>query len=517
MGVYARPSNNNGFLPTTKQKGMRMVGQWGKRVSAALVALALVHAGATWWVGKKIEAYYHGAQHWQLPANAQAALAEKGLVITLQPQAFKRGWFASTAEFAVRAESSGTALPDVLWQQKIFHGPLPWQRLLRLQWRPVLATGAVRLNTQAMQATLAEYLPEGWLRELSQALSLTYKLGFNGAATSEFRAQALALTQGGSRWQSEPMHVQATVDSEGRLQAFDAQVQQLLFVAEQWLEQFSFQLDVDGLQVAAKQKALSGERWQYTSHSKAKAINVHLHDEQANHTLEVQLQGIAAQQRSNLGTSAHGDIVHASHNEGSIADVALNGRSLGSLQLAWLLENLAIGALANLADLGAEDMATLDELLAVMLALKPTFALQQLTWQNQGGEATLHAKASAGPNELLAPELGVVPKARAQVGLLFDGPMLQQLAKDVDAITTQYRNTSDERNALVESLAMYDVWLGELVAFNMLQQEDERYRLDVELELEQGLRLFLNGYDVSESELAAAWFMLMLLFSGTAP
>jgi len=494
-----------------------MVGQWGRRFGVALAALTLVYVGATWWVGKQIEAHYHDVQYWQVPQNLQTALAEKGLEITFEPQVFKRGLLSSTASFALRARSQDEPLPKVLWQQKIIHGPLPWQRLLRLQWKPVLATGSVYLDSKAMQTTLTEYLPEGWLRELSQALSLTYNVAFDGATTSEFRAQALALSQEGSRWQSEPMHIQATVGSEGRLQSFDVSVQQLLLVGEQWLAQFSFQLDVQGLLVTLRQKALHGERLQYDSHSKAKLINVHLHDEQDNSAIEMQLQEVASQQHSELGVSANGDVVHASHSKGSIGDVAVNGRSLGSLQFAWLVENLDVGALARLADLGAEDMATLDELLATLLALKPTFELQQLTWQNQGGKATLNAQASAGPNELLTPELGVVPKARAKTGLLFDGPMLQQLAKDIDAVTTQYHNTSDERNTLVESLAMYDVWLGELVGLNMLQQEDERYRLDVELELEQGLRLFLNGYDVSESEMAAAWFMLMLMFSGSAP
>src|SRR5699024_10112479 len=174
------------------------------------------------------------------------------------------------------------------------------------------------------------------------------------------------------------------------------------------------QKDVNVCLFTRRQITWCGYSLQYDSHIKTKLINVHLHDEQDNSAIEMQLQEVASQQHSELGVSANGDVVHASHSKGSIGDVAVNGRSLGSLQFAWLVENLDVGALARLADLGAEDMATLDELLATLLALKPTFELQQLTWQNQGGKATLNAQASAGPNELLTPELGVVPKARAK-------------------------------------------------------------------------------------------------------
>lgn len=494
-----------------------MAARWGKYLAGVLVVIALVYVGSTWWVGKQIERHYHNASYWQLPSSIQAVLQERELAIELLPGEFKRGVFSSTAAFSARSYSGETALPTVFWQQEIAHGPWPLARLLRLQWLPVLATGAMGLDTDKMRSALAEYLPEGWQNELSKALSLTYKVAFDGATKVRFGAQALMLESNGSRWQSQPAWIHADIDAEGRLTSFDANINQFVVVAEQWLPQFSLQLEVQKLVASMQQSSLRNNRLQYDNHTSVALLNVHLHDEQENNTVEVELAELDSQQHSTFTLSPRGVVIEEANTKGSLGELMINGRRLGSLTMQWAAENVDVGALTELGNLADDKASTFDALLTAILSPKPKLELQQLAWQNSAGSANMAIFAHAEPNDLLAPELGVLPKLRAQAELVFDGPMLQQVAQDIDAITSQYRDTSDAPNNLVESLAMYEVWLGELVSLNMLQQEDERYRLDVEVELEQGLRMFLNGYDVTESELMASWFMLMLLFSGAAP
>src|SRR5699024_9808115 len=494
-----------------------MLSQWGRRITAGLLVLAAAYVGATWWAGKQIEKFYMAAPSWQLPLSWQAVLLNDESHIELVPHSFERGLFHSTATFSLHVVGTSLPIHSIEWQQHIEHGPFPWSRVKRLQWLPVLAAGTVRLARDEWLANVVEVMPEGWAREISQAVRVRYQVGLSGATETTFTAAPLQLASDELDWQSDALAMTLRMDKDGYLDTFSSHIDALAVRPQQADAPLYLQIVLHEAALNVDQQSKRDGRLRFHSRAETQQIHVHLEDKRSHDTLEVRLDGLMSVHNNDATITASDTFIHHATSDFTIQQVAINGRELGRLQADWDMENVNVGVLSVFANEQDENIVpSMESLLEALLAPQPKIELKKLAWQNEGGEAVLNVVACLAPNEMLAPTQGLLPKANAKAALRFDRGMLQQLSEDVASLSTQYIEGS-ERAEMAEEIAQYEDWLDELVALKVLQQKDEQYSLDAEVELEQGLRLFLNSYEITEGEIMALWFMLMLLFNGASP
>lgn len=114
-----------------------------------VAAVGVVSAGGAWYTGNQLEGVLKTATE---DANKEMERSMAGVDgrLTLEMLSLDRGWFSSTAHWRLKAE--GSAFGDdynnseLLFVDRIEHGPLPLSRLATLKWWPVMATSNMALE-----------------------------------------------------------------------------------------------------------------------------------------------------------------------------------------------------------------------------------------------------------------------------------------------------------------------------------------------------------------------------------
>ncbi|MFO2466069.1 YdgA family protein [Pseudomonas sp. 15FMM2] len=114
-----------------------------------VAAVGVVSAAGAWYTGSQLEGVLKTASE---DVNKEMARSMAGVDgrLTLQMLSLDRGWFSSTAHWSLKAEGSVFGEEhknsELLFVDRIEHGPLPFSRLVTLKWWPVLATSNVALE-----------------------------------------------------------------------------------------------------------------------------------------------------------------------------------------------------------------------------------------------------------------------------------------------------------------------------------------------------------------------------------
>jgi uncharacterized protein YdgA (DUF945 family) len=166
-----------------------------KKVFGVLALVLLLGLAAAPYVfGVRAEASYRAFM---------ARINQEAGDVRMVPESYERGWLSSTAQTRVEVPP-GKA---VLWlRHRIVHGPFPWDRLRRLELRPVQAI--VRTEVGAGPAGTA-----------SAALPARTVLALDGAAVTEIGAlasQGTAEVTGGESIQWGGVHGEVRVPSDLR-------------------------------------------------------------------------------------------------------------------------------------------------------------------------------------------------------------------------------------------------------------------------------------------------------------
>ncbi|MBV6271474.1 YdgA family protein [Alcaligenaceae bacterium CGII-47] len=142
-----------------------------------ILALVLAYAGASWYAGKQAQDQIELALE---QANLQLGAAwpvgqERP---TLRVQAYQRGWFSSSIEYAFAYKDDAGHDQELRLHDDLQHGPFPWRGVRAGEFSPMLADSQVRLlPTEALQA---------WFdtQQGASPLQIDTQVSFSGVAHS---------------------------------------------------------------------------------------------------------------------------------------------------------------------------------------------------------------------------------------------------------------------------------------------------------------------------------------------
>ncbi|WP_447801739.1 YdgA family protein [Pseudomonas serbica] len=299
-----------------------------------VVAIGAISAGGAWFTGTKIEGVLNTSL---ADANKQLQAAMVGYkgTASLELVSLERHVFSSTAHYRLKGEGEmfGKAPVELLFVDHIEHGPLPFSRLVSLKWLPVMATSHYELEKTP--------LTEKWFAATKDASPLkgVVNIGYDNSTngTLELLPLETALDDKSSL-KFSGLKVDVAASAQAQKVKADGYMDSLKLttVAE---DQTPVQVELSGLTLASNLAKstygyYTGDNTVELSNSKTtfgpkQSVLGLKNFEMKNHTEE-------------SGTSASGRADY------KIAEVSLNGKAVGSAQLAMSLKNLDIPATLSL-------------------------------------------------------------------------------------------------------------------------------------------------------------------------
>ena len=365
-----------------------------------VVAMGAISAGGAWFTGTKIEGVLNTSL---ADANKQLQAAMVGYkgTASLELVSLERHVFSSTAHYRLKGEGEmfGEAPVELLFVDHIEHGPLPFSRLVSLKWLPVMATSHYELEktpiTEKWFAATKDASP------LKGVVNIGYDNSTNG--TLELLPLETALDDKSSL-KFSGLKVDVAASAQAQKVKADGYMDSLKLttVAE---DQTPVQVELSGLTLASNLAKstygyYTGDNTVELSNSKTtfgpkQSVLGFKNFEMKNHTEE-------------SGSSASGRADY------KIAEVSLNGKAVGSAQLAMSLKNLDIPATMSLMqiyqtklqpyeqvaaeaveagqpvpelNLTEAEEAQLKNSLEQLLAAGPQVALENLSFNTANGES----------------------------------------------------------------------------------------------------------------------------------
>ena len=120
-----------------------------------VVAMGAISAGGAWYTGTKLEGVLQTSIA-DANQQLQAAMVGSNGTATLELVSLDRQLFSSTAHYRLKGQGEmfGEHADGVelLFTDRIEHGPLPFSRLVSLKWLPVMATSHYSLEKTPLTA-----------------------------------------------------------------------------------------------------------------------------------------------------------------------------------------------------------------------------------------------------------------------------------------------------------------------------------------------------------------------------
>jgi uncharacterized protein YdgA (DUF945 family) len=302
-----------------------------------VVAIGVVSAGGAWYTGTKIESVLNTSLA-DANQQLQAALVGHKGTAKVELVSLERHVFSSTAHYRLTGEGEmfGEAPIELLFVDHIEHGPLPFSRLMSLKWLPVMATSHYELEKTP--------LTEKWFAATKAASPLkgVVNIGYDNSTTGTLELLPLeAALDEKSSVKFSGLKVDVSASAQAQKVKADGYMDSLKLttVAE---DQAPVQVELSGLTLASKLNKstygyYTGENTLTLSNSKTtfgpkQSVLGFKNFEMKNQTEE-------------SGTSASGRADY------KVGEVSLNGKAIGSAQMAMSLKNLDIPSTLVLMDI----------------------------------------------------------------------------------------------------------------------------------------------------------------------
>jgi uncharacterized protein YdgA (DUF945 family) len=299
-----------------------------------VVAIGAISAGGAWYTGTRIEGVVNASLA-DANQQLQAALVGHKGTASLQLVSLERHVFSSTAHYRLKGEGEmfGEEPIELVFVDHIEHGPLPFSRLVSLKWLPVMATSHYELEKTP--------LTEKWFAAAKDVSPLkgVVNIGYDNSTkgTLEMLPLETALDDKSSlKFSGLKLDVAASaqaqkVKADGYMDSL-----KLITVSE---DQAPVQVELNGLTLASNlTKSTYGY---YTGEN-----TVTLSNSQTTFGAKQSVLGFKnfemKNQTEESGTSASGRADY------KVGEVSLNGKAVGSAQMAMSLKNLDIPATMSL-------------------------------------------------------------------------------------------------------------------------------------------------------------------------
>jgi uncharacterized protein YdgA (DUF945 family) len=293
-----------------------------------VVAIGAISAGGAWFTGTKIEGVLNTSLA-DANKQLQAALVGYKGTASLELVSLERHVFSSTAHYRLKGEGEmfGEAPVELLFVDHIEHGPLPFSRLMSLKWLPVMATSHYELEKTP--------LTEKWFAAAkdSSPLKGVVNIGYDNATngTLELLPLETALDDKSSL-KFSGLKVDVAASAQAQKVKADGYMDSLKLttVSE---DQAPVQVELNGLTLASN---LTKSTYGYYTGDNT----VELSNSKTTYGAKQSVLGFKKFEMKNhteeSGTSASGRADY------KIGEVSLNGKTVGSAQMALSLKNLDI-------------------------------------------------------------------------------------------------------------------------------------------------------------------------------
>ncbi|MBX9915340.1 MAG: YdgA family protein [Pseudomonadaceae bacterium] len=366
-------------------------------VGLAVVAGVASTAGA-WYTGQQLPASLASAIS---NANSELKTVTPGLGVDVQLEllSLETGLFSSTAHYRIKAKGDLTTAGDetkaiddeLLFVDRIEHGPFPLSRLMRLQLMPVMTKNTIELENSPLVAP--------WFAVTKGLSPITAQasIGYTGSVSSTLKLQAVDFNKDGASLKFSGLDINAKVGAGQQSFKVDGAMDSLVLVGND-----QSQIELHGLSLLNDSTMGASGLYLGSSESQLKQVQVRLPSQPPLLINNLRQTGQLAEGK----TGVFGSFTSA------IGMLNVAGKDLGSLELAGSVKDLDTQALKQLSDLykalvshldaadydasnpdlnlSAEQKTQLEAIIGNLLAGKPVFALDKLALKTANGETSFN-------------------------------------------------------------------------------------------------------------------------------
>jgi uncharacterized protein YdgA (DUF945 family) len=389
-----------------------------------VVAIGAISAGGAWYTGTKIESVLNTSLA-DANQQLQAALVGHKGTASLELVSLERHVFSSTAHYRLKGEGEmfGEEPVELLFVDHIEHGPLPFSRLMTLKWLPVMATSHYELEKTP--------LTEKWFAAAKDASPLkgVVNIGYDNSTkgTLELLPLETALDEKSSlKFSGLKLDVAASaqaqkVKADGYMDSL-----KLATVAE---DQTPVQVELSGLTMASN---LSKSTYGYYTGENTVALS----NSKTTFGPKQSVLGLKnfemKNQTEESGTNASGRADY------KVGEVSLNGKAVGSAQMAMSLKNLDIPATMSLMQIYQTKLQPYEQLVAEAAeAGQPAPELQLTEAEEAQLKAGLEQLLAAGPQVALENLSFKTTNGESRANLLLDLTKPQSIEVPTEQLVRQ--------------------------------------------------------------------------------
>ncbi|MEO4013553.1 YdgA family protein [Pseudomonas rossensis] len=389
-----------------------------------VVAIGAISAGGAWYTGTKLEGVLNTSIA-DANKELQAALVGSNGTASLELVSLERHVFSSTAHYRLKGEGEmfGEAPVELLFVDRIEHGPLPFSRLVSLKWLPVLATSHYELERTPTT--------EKWFAAAKDKSPLTgvVNIGYDNATNGTLQLLPLDVAlDDKSSLKFSGLNLDVAASAQAQKVKADGYMDSLTLstVAE---DQTPVKVELNGLTLASN---LTKSTYGYYTGSNT----VELTDSKTTFGAKQSVLGVKKFEMKNQteesGTSASGRADY------KVGEVSLNGKAVGSAQMAMSLKNLDIPATMSLMQIYQTKLQPYERAAAEAVAAgEPAPELILTTAEEAQVKTGLEKLLAAGPQVALENLSFNTPNGESRANLVLDLTKPQSMDLPPDQLTQQ--------------------------------------------------------------------------------
>jgi uncharacterized protein YdgA (DUF945 family) len=424
-----------------------------------VVAIGAISAGGGWYTGTKLEGVLQTSIS-DANKELQGAMVGSNGTATLELISVDRQLFSSTAHYRFKGQgamfSDAPEGVELLFVDRIEHGPLPFSRLVTFKWLPVLASSHYELEktpfTEKWFAATKDVSP------LKGVVNIGYDRATDG--TLELLPLDLVLDEQSSlKFSGLNLKVSASpqgqkVKADGYMDSFT-----LSTTSE---DQAPVKFELNGLTLASNLSKSSYGYYLGQNTVELASTRTTFGDKQSVLTFKkAEMKSITQESGTNVAGRA----------DYKVGEIALNGKAIGAAQMAFSMKNLDIPATMSLMqvyqnklqpyeaasaaaaaagepapelDLTEAEEAQIRADLDKLLDAKPQIALENLSFNTANGESRVSLVVDlAKPQSMDLPSIEV---GKQLIALLdFNLLLSKAMISDVASVQAQMEGQSDAK------------------------------------------------------------------------
>ncbi|MFA9501023.1 YdgA family protein [Mannheimia sp. E30BD] len=456
------------------------------KIALSVVAvLGVAVVGGSWYTGKQVEEKYQ-----ELVATANNQLKqvsnEFGANIELKDVQIDRHFFSSDAKYRLEVDFGDGEKLDFIGNDKLHHGPLPLNRLAKLNLAPVMMSAESKLQApEPFKKLMGEHIGSG-----------VANISYSGDVKGYFDVSPIKYSDETGVLETTPIKMQYSYDQKAK--GIDSSVE--LDNVKVTVEELDLQLQGVSYEMQTENNESYPHLTLGKGSGKVKAIEFKSKEGELSQIKDIVVKGDSLLKGDRVVST--GDLEAASFN--------IEGVEMGKLKMDMVYDFDAkltndITPLLSRPE-GFEDPQT-TELLMQLLAKSVKFHLNNFSFENGKGKvdlALLLNIAQIDPQNIVNTQEVLKALSTSK----FTSNINRQYAEDIIRQISMVKEKLSEEEAKAVAKQQVDAVFSNAEAENGLRKVDEN-NVKIELSVENE-KLILNGRELTEDEIQMALFVIMM-------